>query len=214
LSDLSPTTLELDDAARSLGARHPLTRALRWQRVAAHHVAVVALLGGIAAAGTRANAAWGPPFLVATAAMVTVLACVIAGATWSKHRAATELIAHGQEHVALASVALQRKRLLRPVHRERVARTYESIVCEAVRPSRQPVPARRPYADRQTVYPLSAELLKVARLLRVPSTDAIGLARAEQFLSHGVLIFADPSEIRVELEELIRLLEAATRRAM
>lgn len=150
MSDLSPTTLELDDAATSLGARHPLTRALHCQRVAVRHLAAVTLLGGIAAAGTRTNLTWGPPLLVAAAAVAAVLGSVIAGATWWKHRAATELIAHGREHLAIASVTLQRKRLLHPAQAARRGGSVSSA--DQAGQSRDVAAARRGSITRSSSY--------------------------------------------------------------
>jgi hypothetical protein len=194
---------EARSARELLGSSHPLARVdERLDVVATRSLAVAALL----VAGVAARADGVPMGLsVAIAAGVVEAALVARAAVLAQSRRehALELIADGHGELPLDAVARQRRGLLDPARRHRLAMSFDEIRDEALHPP--PRHARvRPIYDPRIIAATAAELTTVAQLLRAEGAGIRGLAMASLLLTEG----GSPlyrSDLRLLQDELHRI---------
>jgi len=210
LAERRPALLRAEEraAADALGPSHPLVRLVAWRAAVARQLAVtlVALAG--AAAGSVAAVPRALDLLVAAGVVAALLAGALAGLVQQQRARAQELLAAGLGPVALACVAAERRRLLDPRTRHRLARCLERLVSTVERWERIPVAARPP-AGALRLRPLVPELRALAAALEEPRAGIRGVALAARLLAGG---YASPlhegrvEELPVELELARRLL--------
>ena len=195
-----------------LGHEHPLSRALRRADVVRRDLKAVLLVCVGAATFAAAGNTWAIAVELSAAAVLIALAALSLLSARALRLEALELIMRGGEHLPLAPIASERRRLLDVRTRRRLASRFDFYVRSAARPSRSPWRAYQPFADLFATRAVSAELLHAAELIRQVSSSACGIARAEHLLSQGFLIThgSDAARLRDELVRVIDPLQAAS----
>jgi hypothetical protein len=185
LSPGSPHRLQARPSTRELlGPAHPLTRAE--DKLTALHTPSL-MVAGFLCAGVAAlldGLATGRLLVIAAAVVGGALGCRAALLLDSRREHALELIAEGHGDLPLDAVARQRRRLLDPARRRRLARAFDEIRDEALHPP--PRQARvRPIFDARVITATAPELTAIARLLRDDNVRLSGVALAQQLLTQG-----------------------------
>jgi hypothetical protein len=204
LSPGSPHHLHARPSTRELlGPAHPLTR-VEDQLAVLHtrSLAVAALLcAGIAA--LLDGLATGLPLMLAAAVVEAALGCRAALLVDERRDHALDLIAEGHGDLPIAAVARQRRRLLDPARRRRLAKAFDEIRDEGLHPP--PPRARvRPIFNPRVITATAPELTTIARLIRDDAAGLSGVAMAQQLLTQG----GSPlyrSDLRLLREELHRI---------
>jgi hypothetical protein len=190
-----------------LGVDHPLARAEARVRALSVQSAAVSSLAVFNSLAWLLEPAGRYAVLLGTAAVVeAVLAVALVLTAHAKRDTIVRLIAEGRGGLPLETVARARRRLLRPEHRERLARAVDQMRREVARPLR----GELPLYSRSVVGSVDRELASVARLLRAPHASADGVAMAQLVLSSesSPLYGSDPEELRQELGRLTFMLGA------
>jgi hypothetical protein len=168
-----------------LGRDHPLTTTSREFDTLVHQIGAVALMlaGGIV---SLALGVGGAVALVIGAAIVLVCLLAVFWPAWDRRRrAARDLVLEGRETLPIAVVQRERERLLEERTRGYVARSLERVLQHVTRRP-TPVPASvRPLFDVGTVATVVEDLQVIIALLRTETTQARGVALAEQLLTEG-----------------------------
>jgi hypothetical protein len=204
LSPGSPHHLHARPSTRELlGPAHPLTR-VEDQLAVLHtrSLAVAALLcAGIAA--LLDGLAVGLPLMLAAAVVEAALGCRAALLVDARRDHALDLIAEGHGDLPIAAVARQRRRLLDPARRRRLAKAFDEIRDEGLHPP-PPRDRVRPIFNPRVITATAPELTTIARLLRDDAAGLCGVAMAQQLLTQG----GSPlyrSDLRLLREELHRI---------
>ena len=122
---------------------------------------------------------------------------------------AIHLIAEGREALQIAVVQRQRQRLLSQRTTEGLARTLETMLCQALNPPRITTRGARPLFSVRVIASVAPSLRTVISLLQTEQARARGVARAEQLIARGAspLYGRDASVLREELHRVQRALE-------
>jgi len=170
------------------------------------HVAAL-LIGSVIARIERDG--WALPLICTAGSALVVLTLLLAGYRQRERDCAIGLILDGREHMPIAPVERQRRRLLLDRTRQGLARSLEDKIRQAsdrraLRPRVTPVPF-----DPVVVSTLTGELFDVISLLRTPSVSARGVARAERLVERALspLYGGDVGALRAELRRVRDLLE-------
>jgi hypothetical protein len=191
-----------------LGPDHPLTRVTMQLTRAVERSVTVSLMLAIGVLALIGDLSIGGPLTVAAATVLAALVARAGALAGSRRRRALELIAEGRGELPLQAVVRERRRLLDPVHRERLARTLDVIRTEVERPACE-CHRIRPLYNVPVVRPVSSELVQTAGLVRHDG-GLRGLARAEQLVTDGrsALYGDDEVLLREELGRIHVLLES------
>jgi hypothetical protein len=195
--DLSPQDV--------LGPDHPLSHATAGVALACERCAVAAVLLTVGVLFALQGTSIGGPLALSAAVVLGALLARLAAVSAVRDRRALELIAAGRGDLPIRPVMRVRQRLLRPIERERLARTLDFIRTEAQRPA---YACRVPPLYRvNVVRPQSDELAEVAALVRHGGTLR-GLARTYQMVTDGCSpLYGDAEEpLRQELGQIRFLL--------
>ena len=119
---------------RVLGQDHPLTRATSRLSVAVEQCFTVSGLLAVGVYGLIDGLSIGLPLAVAAATVLIVLLGRVGALIESRKHRAVDLIAEGRGSLPVEAVVRERRRLLDPSDRERMARTLDVIRAEVARP--------------------------------------------------------------------------------
>jgi hypothetical protein len=196
-------------ARETLGERHPLVRALADLDAAARQLAAVAAALGAGVVGTAAGASWGRALTVAAALVAVVMACRVLLARDAARRRACDVLIEGAAGVAVPVVNEQRRRLLDPGYRERLASSYEDLALLLGR-SRGRLTLVVSAATPELPETIATQLQAVADALRDDRVGPGGVALAERLLTDGTspLYGPDRQRLRAELVRTTWHLEA------
>jgi hypothetical protein len=197
----------------ALGADHPLVRVTaRLDDAVCGSVAVSAVLVVGVVAAIR-GLAIGVPLALTAAAAVLALLGVAGSLAAARRHSALELIAQGREALPLRAVARERRRLLEPDQRERLARSIDVIRVEAGRSAQGRQAIRLAY-DVAAVRASSSEMAGISGLVR-DGGGVRGLAATELLVidSDSPLYDSAGKSLHRELGRIAFLL-AAQRRPM
>jgi hypothetical protein len=185
LSPGSPRHLHARPSTRELlGPAHPLTRVEDNLAVLHTRSLVVAALLCAGMAALLDGLATGLPLVIAAAVVEAALACRAVLLADSRREHALALIAQGHGDLPIDAIAHQRRRLLDPARRRRLAKAFDEIRDEALHPP--PRQARvRPIFDARVITATAPELTAIARLLRDDNVRLSGVALAQQLLTQG-----------------------------
>ena len=195
----APTTAR-PRPAELLGTHHPLVRDLERLTVACHQSVIVAGVLGVGVATLVAHSAAGLALIIAAALVELLIACRIAMLRESRRVHVLDLIAEGQAELPIAIVARTCARLCRARHRQRLARSIETLL------ERRPggfdvvvTPWR--FARPELLVGVRAELRDISVLLRDPDARVEGIALVERLRCDGTswLPGDDPQLLREEL---------------
>lgn len=189
--------------AALLGAEHPLVRALNALAVLTRQM--LAVTGALAACAVAAvgGATWARAAVLAAAAVLVVLGAVAAAVLRQARRRALGLIVDGRERLPLAALERERRRLLKPRARARLATGLADVLEEALTPRGVPVASASLLADARVVRENASELCGVAALVRGTPASAGGVALVERLLTdRGSPLYG--KEVRPLREELRR----------
>ena len=168
--------------AELLGPAHPVARVTG-------AVAVVerqALAVGIVLVASVVAAAAGRPAIavsVGAAVVLVVLVVVVATLLDQRRRRAGDLIAEGHWALPLRAVERERRRLVDPRARARLAKSFERVIEETLGARR--VGFGPPMVCPWVAAPVEAELRVVAELLRDACPGLRGVALAQRLLTDG-----------------------------
>jgi hypothetical protein len=171
-------------AAELLGEWHTLVGTLELFEALVRQSTVVTgvLVGG--AVGIAWHVAWAPS-LVAAAAAVQIALCIgIAMVIQSKRSQARDLIVEGRESLPLRCVTAERRRLLDPSQRRRLALLVDQAVDAAENWERIAVASRPPQAIRR-IRPAAPELRELATELRTNEMSVRAVALTARLLAGG-----------------------------
>ena len=191
------------DARALLGEDHPLVRnERRLATVSVQLAAALAVaLGGLAAGHGVV--------LASIAGAYAAVGSLIAAALLSERReAARQLIASGREHLPIAAIERERRRLQSERYRQQLARTVESIVRRALE---RPRPYQVVYVDQAGVRALAPEFREIAALVRRGARGSDrGVAQLSLLISDGPMSpLYKPEPLRLK-QELGRIRFALT----
>ena len=199
-----------ENASALLGAEHPLVRAL--DALAALTRQTLAVTGALAACAlaAAAGATWARAAALGAAVVLVVLAALAAALLRQARRRALDLIAEGREWLPLAAVAHERRRLLRPRTRARLASGLAEVLEEALIPRAVPVASASLLADARVLRENASELCAVAALVRTAPASAGGVALVERLLTDGCspLYGKEVGPLREELRRARFLLQS------
>ena len=196
--------------AALLGAEHPLVRALDALDVLTRQT--LAATGALAACAlaAAAGATWARPAALGAAAVLVVLGALAAALLGEARRRALDLIVEGRERLPLAAVARERRRLLQPQTRARLATGLADVLEESLTPCGVPVASASLLADASVLRANASELRAVAALVRGTPASARGVALVERLLTDGcsALYGKDVGPLREELGRARHLLQS------
>lgn len=195
-------------ASALLGIDHPLARAIDdCQSMQRQCVAVAAIAVGCIRPLVEGRS-WAVSLTAAATVTLALLTLVLASRYQAIRDRAIELIAHGQDTIAVEAIQKQRRRLLRQRTQASLARCLDDMVRQARCPgSRQMQPAP-PLLDYRVIQTVSSDLETIAGLLRHGRPGAPELARLEWLVTHAdsALYGHEVPRLRLELQQLGRLL--------
>jgi hypothetical protein len=185
-----------------LGASHPLARALDLVGVLRRQATATGPAVVASAVGAVIGVDWARPALVASVAVVFVLAVGLALAVSATRECARDLVIEGSE-VDLAVVACQRRRLLSQRQREMLADSLEGLVRWAERADRE-IGTSPPVCDSHVIRQTGRDLLALASDLRSATIGVRGVARTQRLLTSGTspLFGTEVDELRGELARI------------
>jgi hypothetical protein len=198
-----PRSLHVRLSARELlGSAHPLARVEGQLSVVVTRSIVVAALLCAGVAALVEDLSVGLSLTVVAAVTEAALAARAMLLAEIRREHALDLIIEGRGDLPIGVVARQRRRLLDPARRHRLASALEEIRDEALRPP-QRYTRLRPIFDPRVIAAVAPELTTIARLLRAdPRLSA--LAMAQRLVTNG----GSPlyrSDLRLLRDELHRL---------
>jgi hypothetical protein len=188
-----------------LGPAHPLTRVSRATATVARQARAAALLLAAALAATADGVAWAPAADVGAALTLAGLGALALALRVRARWEARELIARGEEHLPLAPVQRERRRLLSERARDSLAASLERVLAQADEPWPRFAP---PLFDVRVVRAVADDLRATAKALRAGAASARGVAVAERLVSCGdsELHGGEPDRLREELRRIRFLL--------
>jgi hypothetical protein len=174
-----------------LGASHPLSTALRASHTAIEQVLAVATVQVADLGLLYEKAPFALALAVAGCAVQVALGCRFALLAARRRDEARELIIAGREHLPLAAVERESRRLREPQRRARLARSMEVVADSAERGRPEPGLAGSlvRIRVRRAVAP---ELREIANLLQTKSAPLRGVALVEWLLTSGDSPFYGP----------------------
>ena len=206
---LMPTASEHRGAATALGERHPLTTALARNRTVARQTVVAAAVVPAGVAAMIAHLALGPVVTAATALVVVVFAAVWTSTRRTLVDAVHELIVEDDRSLMLPTVVRERRRLGSQKERDRLARSLEQALDDALSWYRRPPHARGlPGVCLRDATP---EARAVIRQLRSGQVAVRGVAMTARLLMDGLrspLYSGDRRRLREELARIRFALES------
>jgi hypothetical protein len=137
-SHLSSSLSQCSSARAFLGSDHPLTRVLEWLGTLLAHSLLVGLLLSAAVAELVRGAPWALQVAVAAAIVEAALACVALLLGRYKRELVLDLIIGGRGDLPFVAVKRQRRRLLDPRTRAKLAARIEGVIKEARATARKP----------------------------------------------------------------------------
>lgn len=164
-----------------LGADHPLIDALDRFEIACRQLAAVTAVEGGAVFLLLGGWRIGVSIMLAAGVVQVALCCRVGALRAARRNLCRELIIAGAGDLPLPSVCDLSRRLSDSRTRERLARSIDDVVHEAVRPRAFPGEPR-PLPDARVIRAAAPELRQVALLLR-DSPDVRGVALVEWLLS-------------------------------
>lgn len=168
-----------------LGPDHPLAKTSREFDTLVHQITAVAVTLVVGTAGLALGVGRAVPLVIGAAVVLVCLLAVFWPAWNRRRRAARDLVLEGRETLPIAVVQRERERLLEERTRGYVARSLERVLQHVTRRP-TPVPASvRPLFDVGTVATVVEDLQAIIALLRTETTQARGVALAEQLLTEG-----------------------------
>jgi hypothetical protein len=187
-------------ARETLGERHPLVRALADLDAAARQLAAVTASLGAGLGGTAAGASWGRAVTVTAALVAVVIAFRVLLARDTARRSACDVLIEGDAGVAVPAVQEQRRRLLDPDYRERLASSYEDFALILGR-SRGRLTTVVLAATSELPETIAPQLQAIADALRDDRVGPGGVALAERLLTEGMspLYGSDAQGLRAAL---------------
>ena len=181
-----------------LGATHPMVRVTGAIAVVEGQALAV---GGVLVASLVAAAGGFGAMSVALSAAVVLVVLVVAVVTLAdqRRRLAVDLIAEGRGALPLRAVERERRRLVDPRARARLARSLERVIEETLGARR--VAFGPPMVCPWVAAPVAAQLRVVAELLRGACPGLRGVALARRLLTDGdsPLYGRDVAALREEL---------------
>ena len=193
-----------------LGEGHPLVRASDALAVLSRQtLAVTAALAACSLAAV-AGATWARAAALAAATVLVVLAALAAALLGEVRQRAMDLILEGRERLPLAAVKRERRRLLSPRTRVRLATGLAGVLEEALMPRGVPVASASLLADARVLRVNAGELRAVAALMRAAPASARGVALVECLLTDGCspLYGKEVEPLREELRRASYLLQS------
>jgi hypothetical protein len=195
-----PPTTARPRPAELLGTHHPLVRDLERLNVARNQSVIVAGVLGVGVGTLVAHSAAGLPLIVAAALVELLIACRIAMLRESRRVHVLDLIAEGHAELPIAIVARACARLRRARHRQRLARSIETLL-ERRSGAFDVVVTPWRFARPELLVGVRAELRDISVLLREPDARVEGIALMERLWCDGTswLHGDDPQVLREEL---------------
>jgi hypothetical protein len=208
-SNLSNSLSQRSSARAFLGSDHPLTRVLEWLGTLLAHSLLVGLLLSASVAELVRGAPWALQVAVAAAIVEAALACVALLLGRHKRKLVLDLIIGGRGDLPFVAVKRQRRRLLDPRIRAKLAARIEGVIKEARATAPKPhLPrAAAPIHVAAASWPVG-ELRAIAGLLRRSPKDPSGVALTERLLMDGrsALYGRDVTALREEVNRVRFLL--------
>lgn len=189
-------------ASAVLGVDHPLVRVSAALAVVGRQSLAVAAVLAASATSAVAGAAWATVMALSAGGVLVALGAVAGLLQQRKRECSLDLILEGRERVPVAAVERERGRLLNPALRSCLAASFESLVDEALTPSKLP-PSY--LFQRGVVAAVADELREVSALLRVEPESARGVALARSLLTNGVLSPLHRGDVAALEQELGRI---------
>jgi hypothetical protein len=155
------------------------------------------------------GARWATAVAISSGIVFVGVALVAAAFERLKRGAALALIIEGRQHLPLAAVQRQRRRLLAGRTRKVLARGFERIIADASSP-RPPARVTALPIDRTVVQTVTPELRALVRLLRGNEVPVKGVALAQRLLTdsttplYGHEVEPLRQELRRVYHELVR----------
>jgi hypothetical protein len=195
-----PPTTARPRPAELLGTHHPLVRDLERVNVALNQSMSVAGVVAVGVGALVAHAAAGLALIVAAAVVELLIACRIAVLRESRRVNVLDLIAEGRAELPIAVVARTSARLRGARHRQRQARSIETLLERRPGPFDVVVTPWR-FARPELLVGVRAELRNISVLLREPDASVEGVALMERLWCDGTssLHGDDPQVLREEL---------------
>ena len=184
---------------RVLGPDHPLTRATSRLSVAVEQCITISGLLAVGVYGLIEGLSIGLPLAVAAGTVLVVLLGRVGALIESRNHRAVGLIAEGRGSLPVEAVVRERRRLLDPSDRERMARTLDVIRAEVARPGGAACHRVQPLYNVAVVRGVASELGELATLVR-EGGELRGLARAEQLVTDGRSPLYGESEVVLHQE--------------
>jgi hypothetical protein len=190
-----------------LGAGHPLVGLLRQSDTVYEQMVSVTALQAAGLVFLSGDLKFGLALALAAAAVQLGLGCRLAALRARRRELCLELIVAGRQALHLACIDRQRRRLLDPRTRERLATSIDEIVNSASRTLPRH-PAARPIFYVRVIPEVAPELCQVALLLRSDAPCVRGVAAVEWLLTSPAspLYGVDVEPLRQELGRVRYLL--------
>lgn len=201
LLDRGPTS-----PAALLGEHHPLVRTLDALGALLRQALVTSAVLALGALGLLRHAPRAVPIVCAASVVQFGICAAIVLLVGLRRERARELIIDGREALPLPSVAAERRRLLDPRARRKLAGALERALWAAEH-YEQLLIASRPPPGVLPLRALAPELREVVGRLRAEEVAVRGVARAARLLTGG---YASPlyqgraEELRLELDRIRR----------
>ena len=198
---------ESSAAAELLGRGHPLVGTLELFEALARQSAVVASVLAVGVAGIALHLPLAASVVAATVAVQIAVCVGLALVVESTRSRVRDLIVEGRESLPLRCIAAERRRLLDPNHRRRLAQLVDRAVDTAENWERIAVASRPPQAIRK-IRPAAPELRALAANLRTNDMSVRAVALAARMLAGG---YASPfytgrlDELQTELMRIRHL---------
>jgi hypothetical protein len=198
-----------ESAGSVLGPTHPLTRAIdAVLRLGRQWWTCAAILAGALIAQLDRHP-WAVTVAVSAGLVLLTLTVVILALRQRVRDEAIHLIADGREALPIAVVQRQRRRLLSRKTTEALARTLETMLRQALRPTRIMTRGARPLFSARVITSVAPDLLAVISLLQTEQTRARGVAMTERLLAYSdsPLYAREPRVLGEELHRIRNALE-------
>lgn len=195
-----PPTTARPRPAELLGTHHPLVRDLERVNVARNQSVIVAGMLAVGVGALVAHSAAGLALIVAATVVELLITCRIAVLHESRHVHVLDLIAEGHAELPIAVVSRTSARLRRARHRQRLARSIDTLLGRRAGPFDVVVTPWR-FARPELLVGVRAELRDISVLLREPDARVEGVALMERLWCDGTswLHRDDPQVLREEL---------------
>jgi hypothetical protein len=182
-----------------LGAEHPLVRSLSRSETACRQLVTVTAVGAAGVVWFAGGWSFGLPLAIGAAVAQTVFACRVAVLRRGRRDVCLELIVQGGERLPLPCIERQRRDLLDPRARERLASSIDDLVRAATQRGSRPELVH-PLADRRVIRAVAPDLRAVASLLRGdPAVQGVALVESLLRFPATPLYGSEVEPLRAEL---------------